>query len=192
MKAFDQASCNHQPLRLAAALVPRHLQDRVNRFLLSAANKRAGIHPDHVGICRVRSQLGPRLRQHAHHHLAIHKVLRAAQANEPHLGRNLGRNLGGNFGQSLRSRRHGYVFLYWHKYFSDTELDTETSGGKNASLILTPTPLYHCFVACEWRNGLPLRHEDPCFSRWGTLTPRTSPRCRAKHPDWGPIPPPPC
>jgi len=39
VKTLDQATGNHQPLRLAACLMTGHFEDGVDRFLLRAADK---------------------------------------------------------------------------------------------------------------------------------------------------------
>ena len=52
VKTLDQATGDHQSLRLAAGFVAGHFEDRIDRFLLRAADKRAGIHHDDVGVRR--------------------------------------------------------------------------------------------------------------------------------------------
>ena len=84
-KALDQASCYDQFLCLAAGFVGGHFEDRIDRLLLGALDKRAGVDYDHVGVFRSAGQLRSCPRQQAHHHLAIHEILGAAQANEAHL-----------------------------------------------------------------------------------------------------------
>src|SRR6185437_541948 len=78
--ALDQAPSHNQLLRPATSFVPRHLQNRVHRFLLSRIDRRAGIHDNDVGLIGPRGNLRPRPVQQAHHNLAIHQVLRTPQA----------------------------------------------------------------------------------------------------------------
>ena len=87
VKTFHQAPGDDQSFCFAAGLVAGHFEDRVDRFLLGAGDKRAGVHDDDVGVLRVGSEFGPGLRQHAHHHLAIDEVLGAAEAHKAYLGR---------------------------------------------------------------------------------------------------------
>ena len=87
--ALHQASGDDQFLRLAGDLVLRHLQDRVDRFLLGRIDKRAGIYHDHVGVFGAGGDLRAAGLQHAHHHLAIDEVLGAAKADKADLQRAL-------------------------------------------------------------------------------------------------------
>ncbi len=84
-KAFHQAAGNNQFLRRAEFLVLRHLQNGVHRFLLRRLNKAARVYHQHFRLIRARRQLIPFARKNAHHHLAIHEVLRASQADKSDL-----------------------------------------------------------------------------------------------------------
>ena len=86
-KTFYQAARDHQFPGPPRALVLRHFEDGVDRFLLGAGNERAGIDHDDVGVFSVRDQLGPGLLQKTHHHFAVHQVLGTAQAYKAHPGR---------------------------------------------------------------------------------------------------------
>ena len=91
-ESFDQAAGDHQLAGAAVGLVPRHFQDRVHGFLLSAGNEGAGVYHDDIGVFGARNQLRSGLRQHAHHHFAVDQILRAAQADktDPWPGRGRG------------------------------------------------------------------------------------------------------
>ncbi len=101
-KAFHQTAGDDQFSGLPVHLVFRHFQDGVHRLLLCAADERACVDHDHVGIFCGMRQLGTSLSQHAHHDLAIHEVLGATQADEA--------NLGG----SVPLRGRGNVFFLGH------------------------------------------------------------------------------
>ena len=49
-ESFHQATCDHQPPGAPRGLVLRHFQDRIDRFLLGAGDKRAGVDHDDVGV----------------------------------------------------------------------------------------------------------------------------------------------
>src|SRR6266404_4585617 len=98
-KTLDQATGNDQSLRLAARFVAGHFEDRIDGFLLRAADEPAGIYDDDVGVLGVGSKFGASLGQHAHHYLAVDEVLGAAEAHKTHLGR------------GCRPRSRGYAFL---------------------------------------------------------------------------------
>ena len=76
--ALHHATGHHQTLRPPELLVLRHLQNRVDGFLLCRVNKRAGIDDNHVRFIGTGCQFMPAFGQPAHHHLAIDKVFRAA------------------------------------------------------------------------------------------------------------------
>ena len=80
--ALDQTTGNHQPPRPPGLLVLRHLENRVDRFLLRRIDKAARIHDQRFGISRIARKLMPARFKDAHHHLAIDEVLRATQTNE--------------------------------------------------------------------------------------------------------------
>ena len=81
---LHEASCHNQPLRFATVrnLVPHHLQDGVHRLLLGRVDKAARIHHQDLGVLGPCRQLAARAVEQPHHHLGIHQVLRAAQADE--------------------------------------------------------------------------------------------------------------
>ena len=62
-----------------------HFEDGVDRFLLSRADKRAGIYDDDVGIFGVWREFGSRLGEHAHHDLAVDEVLGQPRLTNPTL-----------------------------------------------------------------------------------------------------------
>ena len=64
-----------------------HFQDRVNRFLLRAVDKGAGIDHDDVRIFGTARKFRSGSRKQAHHNFAIHEVFRAAQADKAHFRR---------------------------------------------------------------------------------------------------------
>ena len=53
---LSQAACNHQPFAVALSFQFRHLQNRVDGFLLGRVDEAAGIHHDDVGIGGMRRQ----------------------------------------------------------------------------------------------------------------------------------------
>ena len=84
-KALHQAARHDQFFRCAKFLVLRHFQNGVHRFFLRRLNKAARIDHQHFGFVRARRQLVPFARKNTHHHLAVHEVLRASQADESDL-----------------------------------------------------------------------------------------------------------
>jgi hypothetical protein len=127
-ETLDQATGNHQPLRLAArlclvaGLVARHLEDGVDGFPLRAADKRASIHHDDVGVGRVGRESSAGLRQHAHHHLAIDEVFGAAEADKSHLG------------QRNRPGIRGHVLLCGQWNYDDNNNDRQEADLDNSSI----------------------------------------------------------
>src|SRR5262249_25023083 len=102
--------------RAARRLVASHLQNCVDRFLLGALDERAGINYDDVGVFSAPRQFGTGAGQHAHHHLAVDKVLGTAEADKTdslrtHLGIPL--ILRRSFLIQLRGTADSEV-LYWH------------------------------------------------------------------------------
>ena len=71
--------------QLAVALLLRHLEDRVDRFLLRAVDERAGVHDEHVSVLGVGRDLVSRLLGEAQHHLAVDEVLGAAERDKTNL-----------------------------------------------------------------------------------------------------------
>ncbi len=84
-KAFHQATRDDQLARPAIVLMPRHLQNRIHRFLLRALDERAGVDHNDVSIFGAGNQLRPGLCQHAHHDFAIDQVLGTSQADKADL-----------------------------------------------------------------------------------------------------------
>jgi hypothetical protein len=114
-EAFDQAACHHQFPGTSFGLVPRHLQDSVHRLLLRAGDKRAGVDYDDVSILGPRNQIRSRLRQHPHHHFAVHQVLGTPQAHEAHLERRQRRFFSGHgfvFGPYSSVRKRHAIFIF--------------------------------------------------------------------------------
>src|SRR5205823_13174201 len=66
----------------AVLLVLRHLQNRVDRFLLRLVDERAGVDDQDVGLRRILRQLVPRLFRETKHHLGVDEVLRTAEGNK--------------------------------------------------------------------------------------------------------------
>ena len=91
--ALDHASGDDQFLRAAEFFVFGHFQDGLHGFLLRGLDEAAGIDDQHVGFAGARREFVAGARENAHHHLAIHEVLRASQADESdfrHTARSLG------------------------------------------------------------------------------------------------------
>ena len=80
--ALDQASGDDQLLRAAEFLVFGHFEDGVHGFLLRGRDEAAGVDDEDVGFAGARRDFVAGARENAHHHLAIHEVLRASQADE--------------------------------------------------------------------------------------------------------------
>ena len=85
--ALGEAAGDHQTPRAARLLLARHLEDRVDRFLLGPVDERARVDDDDVRLFRVRHQPVPALRQVPEHHLAVDEVLGAPQADHAHAQR---------------------------------------------------------------------------------------------------------
>ena len=80
--AFDHASGDDQFLRAAEFFVFGHFQDGVHGFFLRGLDEAAGVDDQHVGFAGAGREFVAGARKNAHHHLAIHEVLRASQADE--------------------------------------------------------------------------------------------------------------
>ncbi len=85
-KPLDQAARHNQFFRRAEFLVLRHFQDGLDGLFLRRFNEAACIHYQNFRFIRARRQFIPFARKDAHHHLAVHEVLRASQADESDLG----------------------------------------------------------------------------------------------------------
>ena len=79
---LGEAAGDDQPRAVAVALVLRHLEDRVDRFLLGRVDERARVDDEHLGVAGVGGDLVPRVAREAEHHLAVDEVLRAAEGDE--------------------------------------------------------------------------------------------------------------
>ena len=153
--AFHQAAGNDQLLRPAADLVLRHLQDRVHRLLLGRVDERAGVHDDDVGVFGARRDLGPTLREQAHHDLAVHQVLGTAQAHESYF---LGSS---SWLQGVRPVKQGYrigfrrhaVFLFYHPVQAGhLIIEHETSSVRTQTDPLLRTAASHATML-YWKSG---------------------------------------
>ena len=51
--ALGQAPGDHEPLARAVLLVLRHLENRVDRFLLRRVDERTRVHDEHIGRRRI-------------------------------------------------------------------------------------------------------------------------------------------
>ena len=80
--AFDHAAGDDQFLRAPEFFVFGHFQDRVHGLFLRGLDEAAGVDDEHVGLARARREFVAGARKNAHHHLAIHEVLGASQADE--------------------------------------------------------------------------------------------------------------
>jgi hypothetical protein len=81
-KALHQAACNHEFLYSARRFPPCHIEDRVNRFPLRPINERTRVNDDYICVLGLGGKFYARLRQQAHHDLAVYEVFRAAEAYE--------------------------------------------------------------------------------------------------------------
>ena len=80
--ALNQASGHDQFFGHAEFFVFGHFQNRVDRFFLRRGDEAARIDDQDVGFFRARRKFIAVSRENAHHHLAIHEVFRATQADE--------------------------------------------------------------------------------------------------------------
>jgi len=80
--ALDQTACDDQSPRPPELFIFGHLENRLDGLLLCRRDEAAGVDDDHVGLVGARRDLVACALEHAHHHLAIDKVLRASQAYE--------------------------------------------------------------------------------------------------------------
>ena len=85
--ALGKAPGHDQAAARAVFLVPRHLQDRINRFLFRRVDEGAGVDDEHVGRGLVLDKLMPCIPRQTEHHLGVDEILRAAEGNEPNLHR---------------------------------------------------------------------------------------------------------
>ena len=69
-------------LRAAEFFVFGHFENGVHRFLLRRLDEAAGVDDQDVGIVGARREFVAVARENAHHHLAIHEVFGASQADE--------------------------------------------------------------------------------------------------------------
>ena len=83
--ALGKAPCHDQTAAPAVFLVPRHFQDRINRFPFRGFDEGAGIDDEHVGRGLVLDKLVPRITRQTEHHLGVDEILRAAEGDEPNL-----------------------------------------------------------------------------------------------------------
>ena len=81
-ETLDHAARDNQFLRAAEFFVLGHFQDGVHRFFLRRLDEAAGVNDQDVGFARARRKFVTSARENAHHHLAIHEVLRASQADK--------------------------------------------------------------------------------------------------------------
>ena len=88
-KPFDQAARYNQFFCRAEFLVLRHFQYGVHGLFLRRLNKTARIHDQYFGFIRPRRQFISFARKNTHHHLAVHEVLRASQADKSDLSHRL-------------------------------------------------------------------------------------------------------
>ena len=79
---LGKAPGHDQAAARAILLVPRHLQDRVNRLLFRRVDEGAGIDDEHVGRGLVLDELVPSLARQSEHHLGVDEILGAAEGHE--------------------------------------------------------------------------------------------------------------
>ncbi len=84
--ALGQASGDDQSLGAAEFLVFGHFQNGVDGFLLRRLDEAARIDDKDVRLARTRRDFVSRARENTHHHLAIHEVFRASEADESDFG----------------------------------------------------------------------------------------------------------
>ncbi len=80
--AFHQAAGDNQPFGLADALILRHFENRVDRFLLRGVDETARVYDENVRLVGMRGELMPAGSELAHHHFTIDEVFRAAEADK--------------------------------------------------------------------------------------------------------------
>ena len=96
--ALHQASCDDQ-LAGPSGFVAGHFKNGIHRLLLRALDERASVNDDYFSVFGTGNKFGARLGEHAHHDLAVHQVLGAAEAHESYLR-------GGGFRFGVKDR-HG-------------------------------------------------------------------------------------
>src|SRR5580692_2542396 len=84
-KAFDETSGDDEFARRAKFLVLGHFQNGVHGLFLRRLNEAARVDDKNLRLLRAGRKLVAFAHKHTHHHLAIHKVLRASQADESDL-----------------------------------------------------------------------------------------------------------
>jgi hypothetical protein len=83
---FDQAARHDQFFCRAEFLVLRHFKNGVHGLFLRRFNKAARIDDQNFRFIGARRQFVAFVRKDTHHHLAVHEVLGASQADESDLG----------------------------------------------------------------------------------------------------------
>ena len=82
--ALAEAARDDEEPALSGLLIFRHLQNRVDGFLLGGIDKAAGIHHQNVRLGRVGNNPEPPVPQQTQRSLRIHPVFIAAQGNSAH------------------------------------------------------------------------------------------------------------
>ena len=83
--ALGEAAGHNEPFAGAGLLVPRHLENRVDRFLFGRLDERARIDHQHVRVGRIGRDDVSSLLGQSQHHLGVHEVLRAPEGEKTDL-----------------------------------------------------------------------------------------------------------
>ena len=79
---LHKATGHNQFFRRPEFLVLRHFQDGVHGFFLRRLDEAAGVDNEYFRLIGAGRELIAITRKNAHHHLAVHEVLRASQAHK--------------------------------------------------------------------------------------------------------------
>ena len=79
---FRETARHNQALAGAVFLVPRHLENGVDRLLFGGVDERARIDHEHVRALSVARQLVPGFLRQPQHDLGVHEILRTPEGNQ--------------------------------------------------------------------------------------------------------------
>lgn len=116
-EALDQASGDDEFFRLAGSFMTGHFEDGINRFLLGAVDKRAGVDDDDIGVLGAAGEFSSRASQQTHHDFAIDQVFGATQADEAHFLGSCRMRLVRRFGELRFGGTADSKILYRHTIF---------------------------------------------------------------------------
>jgi len=80
--ALCKTTGHDEPLTVALRLVPRHLEDRVDRFLLRRVDESAGIDDDDVRTRRIRREVVAGVARKPEHYFRVDEILGTPERDE--------------------------------------------------------------------------------------------------------------